>query len=361
MLPIVEVVRVAAVGDLHYSRQQQGALHQTLVSIGTVADVLVICGDLTDYGLPDEARALGRELTHALKIPIVAVLGNHDHESGHADDVRELLRESGIIVLDGDSCEVHGIGFAGVKGFCGGFGKRALGSWGEPVIKQFVQEAVGESLKLETALARLRTSVRLAVLHYAPICETVVQSLKSSSNNPSTSSANSDSNNQLAMVSDKASDKALGKATGDAKNEVTAESAVTEPKVSLKNPALKFEIKPDESKMDGREFADPDLEILGEPQTFQATAYALQGRTRVGTYVRRGVIAADPQVIPLGSIVQIKTPGYTGVYVVHDTGRKIKGNVVDVWVPSSREARVFGRRRIKLHVLRHGPTGSRNQ
>jgi 3D (Asp-Asp-Asp) domain-containing protein len=183
------------------------------------------------------------------------------------------------------------------------------------------------------------------------------QALKSSGNNSSTSSANSHSNNELAMISDKA----LGKATSDAKNEVAAESAITEPKVSPKNPAIKFEVKPKESKMNGREFADPGLEILGEPQSFQATAYALYGRTRSGTYVRRGVIAADPRVIPLGSIVQIKTPGYTGVYVVHDTGRKIKGNIVDVWVPSSREARVFGRRRIKLHVLRHGPAGRRNQ
>jgi 3D (Asp-Asp-Asp) domain-containing protein len=187
------------------------------------------------------------------------------------------------------------------------------------------------------------------------------QALKSSGNNSSTSSANSHSNNELAMVSDKASDKASGKATSDVKNEVAAESAITEPKVSPKNPAIKFEVKPKESKMNGREFADPGLEILGEPQSFQATAYALYGRTRSGTYVRRGVIAADPRVIPLGSIVQIKTPGYTGVYVVHDTGRKIKGNIVDVWVPSSREARVFGRRRIKLHVLRHGPAGRRNQ
>jgi 3D (Asp-Asp-Asp) domain-containing protein len=187
------------------------------------------------------------------------------------------------------------------------------------------------------------------------------QSPKSSGNNSSTTSANSDSNNKLAMASDKASDNALAKATSDVKAEVTAEAIITEPKVSPKNPALRFEVKPKESKMNGRAFADPELEILGEPQTFQATAYALKGRTRIGSYVRRGVIAADPRVIPLGSIVQIKTPGYTGVYVVHDTGRKIKGNIVDVWVASTREARVFGRRRIKLHVLRHGPTGRRNK
>jgi Icc-related predicted phosphoesterase len=169
----LDVVRIAAVGDLHYSRQQPGALPRTLAAIGAEADVLVLCGDLTDYGLPDEARGLGRELSQALKIPIIAVLGNHDYEAGHPAEVRDLLRESGVVVLDGDAHEVHGIGFAGVKGFGGGFGARALSAWGEPAIKLFVQEAVNEALKLETALARVRTRVRLAVLHYSPICETV--------------------------------------------------------------------------------------------------------------------------------------------------------------------------------------------
>lgn len=185
------------------------------------------------------------------------------------------------------------------------------------------------------------------------------QSPKSSSNHPSTSSARVDLSNQLALVSDKASDKALDKARSDVKTEVSAEAAIAEPKISLKNPSIEFKVKPSESKLNGRAFANPDLEILGEPLSFQATAYALYGHTRSGAYVRRGVIAADPRVIPLGSIVQIKSPGYTGVYVVHDTGRKIKGNIVDVWVPSSREARIFGRRRVKLHVLRFGPTGRR--
>ncbi|MGE3438467.1 MAG: 3D domain-containing protein [Blastocatellales bacterium] len=177
----------------------------------------------------------------------------------------------------------------------------------------------------------------------------------SSGNNPSTSSTS------LALVSDKASEKALDKASSKAASEVKIETsvkpAVAEPKVSLKNPSIKFKVKPSESKLSGRSFVDPDLEILGPASSFQATAYALYGRTRSGAYVRRGVIAADPRVIPLGSIVQIKTPGYTGVYTVHDTGKKIKGNIVDVWVPSSREARIFGRRKIKLHVLRLGPKG----
>ncbi len=188
------------------------------------------------------------------------------------------------------------------------------------------------------------------------------QSQKSSSNNPSTSSsANTGLSNQLALVPDKASEKALDKAKDDVKTEASAETAIAVPKVSLKNPSIELKVKLSESKMNGRPFATPELDILGEAKSFQATAYALRGRTRSGAYVRRGVIAADPRVIPLGSVVQIKTPGYTGVYTVHDTGKKVKGNIVDIWVESNREARYFGRRSIKLHVLRLGPAGRRNK
>jgi 3D (Asp-Asp-Asp) domain-containing protein len=182
------------------------------------------------------------------------------------------------------------------------------------------------------------------------------QAPKSSGNNPS---ANTDIDKQLALVSD--NDKASDKAKSKVKSEAPAESVIAEPKVSLKNPSIEFKVRPSESKLSGRAFANPNAEILGEPRTFQATAYALRGRTRSGVYVRRGVIAADPRVIPLGSVVHVKTPGYSGVYTVHDTGRKIKGNIIDVWVPSTREARIFGRRKVKLHVLRHGPTGRRNK
>ena len=131
-------------------------------------------GDLTDYGTVDEAQALTRELVAGIKVPTLAVLGNHDYESNAMDGVRGALREGGITVLDGDSCEVLGVGFAGVKGFCGGFGRGALGPWGEDAVKRFVHEAVQEALKLESALARLRTSVRIVLLHYAPIVATVV-------------------------------------------------------------------------------------------------------------------------------------------------------------------------------------------
>ncbi|HEY3045672.1 MAG TPA: metallophosphoesterase [Vicinamibacterales bacterium] len=166
------VVRVAALGDLHCTKTSHGAFQPLFAKIAESADLLLIAGDLTDYGLPDEARVLARELT-AIHMPIVAVLGNHDLESGKGDEVRQIVSDAGVIVLDGDAYETHGIGIAGIKGFGGGFGQRALGPWGETIIKQFVREAVDEALKLEAALARLRTRHLLAVLHYSPVQQTV--------------------------------------------------------------------------------------------------------------------------------------------------------------------------------------------
>ncbi len=166
-------LRIAALGDIHVSKTSQGALQPLFTQVSSTADVLVLCGDFTDYGLPEEARILARELTTAVKIPVIAVLGNHDYESGKEDEIRTILTDAGVTVLDGEATEVHGVGFAGAKGFGGGFGRGALGPWGERAIKLFVQEAVDEALKLESALARLRTHRRVAVLHYSPIRGTV--------------------------------------------------------------------------------------------------------------------------------------------------------------------------------------------
>jgi Icc-related predicted phosphoesterase len=166
-------VRVAAVGDVHCGKGSQGQFQPLFARVAESADVLLLCGDLTDYGLPEEARVLVRELSAAVKVPTIAVFGNHDLESGHAAELATILTEAGVRVLDGDGVEIQGVGFAGVKGFAGGFGARALQSWGEDVMKQFVREAVDEALKLESALARLATEQRVAVLHYAPIRATV--------------------------------------------------------------------------------------------------------------------------------------------------------------------------------------------
>jgi Icc-related predicted phosphoesterase len=166
------VVRVAAIADLHCTRTSQGAFQPLFARLAEVADVVVIAGDLTDYGLPEEARVLAKELA-SLRIPKAAVLGNHDLESGKAAEVTAILTDAGLTILDGDACEMAGVGVAGVKGFGGGFGKHALGPWGETIIKQFVREAVDEALKLEAALARLKAAPPIALLHYSPIQATV--------------------------------------------------------------------------------------------------------------------------------------------------------------------------------------------
>jgi Icc-related predicted phosphoesterase len=166
-------MRLAAVGDLHVKKTSQGQLQPLLESVNEHADVLLLCGDLTDYGLTEEAVILARELNAVVRIPIVAVLGNHDYESGQPEVICQILTEAGVKMLDGEAFEIQGVGIAGAKGFSGGFGRATLGAWGEPATKRFVQEAIDEAIKLEGALARLRTQRRVALLHYSPIRATV--------------------------------------------------------------------------------------------------------------------------------------------------------------------------------------------
>jgi Icc-related predicted phosphoesterase len=166
-------VRVAAVADLHCTRNSQGLFLSLFTEVNARADVLLVCGDLTDHGLPEEAQVVVRDLTAAVKIPTLAVLGNHDWHSGKHEELEQILSEAGVKVLDGDDYEVLGIGFAGVKGFAGGFGRHTLEAWGEEAIKHFVYESVEEALKLEKALARLPGPQRIVALHYAPIQATV--------------------------------------------------------------------------------------------------------------------------------------------------------------------------------------------
>lgn len=164
-----EIVRLAAVGDIHYTKTAQGVLQSLFAPLNESADVLLLCGDIVDYGLPEEAQLFVKDLATTVRIPTLAVLGNHEYESGKQDEVQRIFTDAGIVLLDGDACEIHGVGFAGVKGFAGGFGERALQAWGEETTKRFVHEAVNEALKLESALAKLRTTQRIAVLHYSPL------------------------------------------------------------------------------------------------------------------------------------------------------------------------------------------------
>src|SRR5690606_41589280 len=130
-------MRIAAVGDLHYNKSSAGTLRTFFQQAADAADVLLLCGDLTDYGLSEEAHMLAEDLSVA-RIPILAVLGNHDYESDNHQEVVRILSSAGVRVLDGEACEINGVGFAGIKGFAGGFGRGALGPWGEPTIKHFV-------------------------------------------------------------------------------------------------------------------------------------------------------------------------------------------------------------------------------
>lgn len=168
-----DVLRIAAVADIHCRKTSAGDFQPLFKDASQQAEVLVLCGDLTDNGTPEEAHILLKELATPTKIPIIAVLGNHDFESGKQAEVIKILEEGGVNVLDGESIELKGVGFAGTKGFAGGFGSSMLGPWGEAAIKVFVHEAVDEALKLEAALARLHTSTRVALLHYSPIQTTV--------------------------------------------------------------------------------------------------------------------------------------------------------------------------------------------
>lgn len=165
-------MRIAATADLHFSPQSYDRIREPLTRVRDEADILVIAGDLTNYGKPEEMHSLLNALVR-LRIPIVAVLGNHDYESGQEQELMKMMTTEGIKVLDGSSYERDGVGFAGAKGFVGGFGRGVLTAFGEKEIKAFVQASIDETMKLERALSMLRTEKIVIVTHYAPVAETV--------------------------------------------------------------------------------------------------------------------------------------------------------------------------------------------
>jgi Icc-related predicted phosphoesterase len=166
-------MRVAATADLHYSAQTLGILKEQFGHVREEADVLVVAGDLTNFGRPEEMEPLLNILVR-LRIPTIAVLGNHDYECGKETELIRMMTTEGIKVLDGTGYERDGVGFAGTKGFIGGFGRGVLTAFGEPEIKAFVKASIDEALKLERAMSQLRTPKRVVVLHYAPIAATVI-------------------------------------------------------------------------------------------------------------------------------------------------------------------------------------------
>jgi len=165
-------ITVAAIGDLHMREDSSRRYRELFAEISDVADVLALAGDLTDFGKTGEAELLAEDL-RGCTIPAVGVLGNHDYECGQPEKVTEILRQAGVTMLDDQAAVLEGVGFAGVKGFVGGFGRRELGAFGEQSIKAFVDESLAEARKLENQLRTLRTERTMAILHYAPIAETV--------------------------------------------------------------------------------------------------------------------------------------------------------------------------------------------
>lgn len=167
-----EPVTIAAIGDLHVTETAAQPYAQLFQEMSDQADVILLCGDLTNFGKTKEAEILAEDIRRA-SVPVLGVLGNHDHECGQPDVVTQILQQAGMTVLDEQACVVEGIGFAGVKGFLGGFGRGELAPFGEAAVKAFVDEANNEARKLENALRTLRTERSVAVLHYAPVAQTL--------------------------------------------------------------------------------------------------------------------------------------------------------------------------------------------
>jgi Icc-related predicted phosphoesterase len=165
-------LRVAAIGDLHVMEDSVAPYRELFAEIANSADVLALCGDLTNFGKTSEAEILADDI-RACSIPVLGVLGNHDYECGQPDEVARILHEAGMTVLDEQAIEIDGVGFAGVKGFMGGYGRGELAAFGEPIAKAFVDEAMNEARKLENQLRTLRTKRSVAVLHYSPVTDTI--------------------------------------------------------------------------------------------------------------------------------------------------------------------------------------------
>lgn len=170
-----ETVRIAAISDMHCKRDSKPWLRPILEQIAGEADILLVCGDLTHWGVAEECSVFLEQAAPVLgKMPVLAVLGNHDVESGKQDELCKRLTDAGVVMLDGNSVSIRGVGFTGVKGFGGGFGKLALQPWGEAVLKSFVSETAHEARKLEAGLSALNAqSPRIVLMHYAPIRDTV--------------------------------------------------------------------------------------------------------------------------------------------------------------------------------------------
>ncbi len=165
-------MRIAAIADIHTRIHEEEATAKLFEGVNEEADLLILAGDLTDTGLPEEAETLFLSLKN-ITVPVMAILGNHDHESGFAAEITQLLSEKGIIMMEGQVHEMNGVGFVGTKGFCGGFGRNIVQPFGENALKIFIRAGINEAVELESLVARMKSSRRMAILHYSPIKETL--------------------------------------------------------------------------------------------------------------------------------------------------------------------------------------------
>jgi len=166
-------MKLAAVADIHLAERDRESDIRQFSMVNELADALVIAGDFTNHGMPEEMRVCLNVLEH-VRVPIIAVLGNHDHESGHQDELAGMLRLAGVHLLDGHCFESDNVGFAGTKGFCGGFAPHELLPFGEQGIKTFVEIAEREAVKLDYGLAQIQADIKVSITHYAPILETII-------------------------------------------------------------------------------------------------------------------------------------------------------------------------------------------
>lgn len=165
-------MRAAFVADVHARVDDAERIRDLFRGVPADADALVLAGDLTDHGRPEEAEALARGLDE-VGAPVLAVLGNHDHEGNAIEDVVNVLQDAGVTCLQGSSARVGEVGFAGAKGFAGGFGDLVVRGFGEDSLKAFVRASVAEAEALRNALRGLDAPVKVAVTHYAPVAETI--------------------------------------------------------------------------------------------------------------------------------------------------------------------------------------------
>ncbi|MEU4402603.1 metallophosphoesterase [Micromonospora orduensis] len=170
------VIRIAAVGDVHLDEDVVGRFRPALEELPDCADVLLLAGDLTRHGTEAEARCVAQEFG-GLAVPVVTVLGNHDHQCDQVPQVVKVLEDAGITVLEGNGvvldCAGGRLGIAGVKGFGGGFAGRCASDFGEPEMKAFVRTTTDSADRLGEALRSLDCDMLVALTHYSPVPDTL--------------------------------------------------------------------------------------------------------------------------------------------------------------------------------------------